>query len=486
VPLTTACGNMIGVSAPHELTALEQAAAVRRGELTPADLVEHALRRIADLDARLGAFVVTTPEQARAGARDAAGRDGVLCGVPTAIKDLALTAGVPTGFGSRTYAGFVPEVDDDAARLIREAGMVILGKTSTPEYGLPPYTEPAGRSPAVTPWDPGRLAGGSSGGAAAAVAGGLVAVAHGTDGGGSIRIPAACCGLVGLKTSRGLVSRGPVGGDPLGMSVSGPLARTVTDAAALLDVLAAPVPGEPWTPAARVGDHLELARRAAPGRLRIGRYATPPVADAVVDPACLAAWERVCEVLADLGHEVVEVASEIPEDFLPAFETLWAVLSYAIPVPPGTEHLLEPLTVWMRDRGAAVSGPAYLAAMQAAIRAARRIVRAHAAAVDVVLTPMLAQLARPVGWFTAGGDPAEDFERQKRFTPFTAAYNVTGQPALSLPVGWGRPDGEPDAPELPVSVQFVGLPGADGLLLALGAQVHAAVGWDATRRPPLW
>jgi amidase len=477
---------------PHELTALDQAAALRNGELGPVELVEHALSRIAALDERLGAFATVTADAARAqadtvAARLRAGGDTLprLLGVPTAVKDLALTAGVPTGFGSRAYAGFVPDVDDDAARLMREAGLVCLGKTATPEFGLPPYTEPAGRPPAVTPWDPSRLAGGSSGGAAAAVAGGLVAVAHGTDGGGSIRIPAAACGLVGLKTSRGLVSRGPVGGDPLGMSVSGPIARTVTDAAALLDVLAVPVPGEPFAPAARAADHLDLARRATPGRLRVGRYAEPPVPGAEVDPACLRAYERASAVLADLGHEVLDVESGITPDFLPAFEVLWAVLAHATPVPAGTEHLLEPLTVWMRARGAAVSAPDYLAATQAAIGLARRVVRAQAAAVDVVLTPMLAQLPRPVGWFRADG-PEADFERQKLFTPFTAAYNVTGQPALSLPVGWGRPADAPDGPELPVSVQLVGLPGADGLLVALGAQLHAAVGWDHDRHPPIW
>jgi len=478
--------------APHELTALEQADALRRGELGADELVEHALARIEALDGRLGAFAAVTPDAARAQARLAQMRlrDGsdlpALLGVPTAIKDLALTAGVPTGFGSRAYAGFVPKVDDDAVRLLREAGLISVGKTATPEFGLPPYTEPAGRPPAVTPWDPGRLAGGSSGGAAAAVAGGLVAVAHGTDGGGSIRIPAAACGLVGLKTSRGLVSRGPVGGDPLGMSVSGPLARTVTDAAALLDAMAAPVPGEPYAVAGRSDCHLDLARTAEPGRRRVGRYAVPPVPGAQVDPACLAAYERVSAVLAGLGHEVVEVESGVTGDFLPVFETLWAVLAHAIPVPPGTGHLLEPLTVWLRARGGAVSGPAYLSATQAAIALTRRAVGAHASAVDVVLTPMLGQLPRPVGWFTAGGDPAADFERQKRFTPFTAIYNLTGQPALSLPVGWGRPADAPDGPQLPVSVQLVGLPGADGLLLALGAQLHAALDWDATRRPPLW
>ncbi len=497
---------------PHELTALDQAAAVRAGEVSATELVEHHLRRIEA--STLGAFVTVTAEAALAQAKEAdRARDGrPLLGVPTAIKDLAMTAGVRTTFGSPVFADFVPDIDDDSARLLRQAGTISLGKTATPEFGLPPYTEPAGRPPAVTPWDPTRLAGGSSGGAAAAVAGGLIPFAHATDGGGSIRIPAACCGLVGLKTSRGLVSRGPVGGDPLGMSVSGPLARTVADAAALLDALAVPVPGEPYPLLARSESYLAAAG-LPPGRLRIGRYATPPVPGVAVDPACLAAYESVSTLLAGLGHEIVEFEPGIDPEFLDTFEVLWAVLAHGHPVPPGAEPLLAPLTRWWREKGSAVSGPEYMAATQAAIGVTRRVVAAQAT-VDVVLTPMLAQLPRPVGWFTAGGDPAEDFERQKAFTPFTATYNITGQPALSLPVGWGRdtdgslagpsivgslagpsidgslagPSADADNPELPVSVQLVGQAGDDALLLALGAQVHAALGRasEPDRRPPAW
>jgi amidase len=471
---------------PHHLTALEQAAMLRKRELSAVELVEQHLRRIEELDGVLGAFVTVTPDAALAQAAeaDAALRNGderPLLGVPTAIKDLAVTAGVRTTFGSPVYADYVPAVDDDSARLLRAAGTISLGKTATPEFGLPPYTEPAGRPPAVTPWDPGRLAGGSSGGAGAATAGGLVPFAHGTDGGGSIRIPAAACGLVGLKTTRGLVSRGPVGGDPLGMSVSGPLARTVADAAALLDALAVPVPGEPYPLLTRPASYLAAAGEE-PRRLRIGRYATPPVPGVVVDPACLEAYELASRLLAELGHEIVDHFDPgIDAGFLPAFEVLWAVLSHGHPVPPEAEPLLAPLTRWWRERGAAVSGPDYLAATQAAIGVTRRVVAAHAE-VDVVLTPMLAQLPRPVGWFTAGGDPARDYERQKAFTPFTATYNITGQPALSLPVGWGR---EGDGAELPVSVQLVGRAGDDALLLALGAQLEAAAGW-AGRTPAVW
>ncbi|HWN33966.1 MAG TPA: amidase [Pseudonocardia sp.] len=485
---------------PHELTALEQAAALREGELGAVELVEHALRRVERWDPALAAFVTLTPERAMDAARAAekllaggsaggsvAGELPALLGVPTAIKDLAVTAGVRTTFGSPVYADYVPDTDDDAARLLAAAGTISLGKTAVPEFGLPPYTEPAGRRPTVTPWDVRRLAGGSSGGAGAAVAGGLIPFAHGTDGGGSIRIPASVCGLVGLKTSRGLVSRGPTGGDPLGLSVSGPLARTVSDAAAMLDALAVPVPGEPFGSPLR-GDEsfLAAARRAAPGRLRIGRYSQPMLPGLTVDPACLAAYERASRLLAELGHEVVDVDPGFDPEFVDVFETLWAVLAHGHPVPPEAESTLRPLTRWWRARGAAVSGPEFMVAAQAAQNLSRRVIAGHLR-VDVTLTPTLAQLPRPVGWFTDGGDPAhdpaDDYARQQAFTPYTAIYNITGQPALSLPLGWTEPT--PEQPVLPVGVQLVGAPGADRLLLELGAQLESAAPW-AHRRPPTW
>jgi amidase len=480
---------------PHEMTALEQAAALRRRELGAVELMEHTLRRIERLEPALNAFVTLTPERALESARAAekplagAGPEmPPLLGVPTAIKDLALTAGVRTTFGSAVFAEFVPDVDDDAARLLAEAGAISVGKTAVPEFGLPPYTEPAGRPPTVTPWDTARLAGGSSGGAGAAVAAGMIPFAHGTDGGGSIRIPASVCGLVGLKTSRGLVSRGPVGGDPMGMSVSGPLARTVSDAAAMLDAMAVPVPGEPFArPPTGGPTFLEAARRADPGRLRIGRYAEPMLPGLPVDPACLDAYDRAAQLLVELGHEVLDdVPTGIGPGLVEAFEVLWAVLAHGHPVSPEAEGRLKPLTRWWRARGAAVSGPEYLAAQRSAQNAARRIVAAHAG-VDVMLTPTLAQPPRPVGWFTGGPDappdPVEDYRRQQAFTPFTAVYNVTGQPALSLPLGWTSATA--DRPVLPVGVQLVGAPGADRLLLELGASLEAVAPWS-DRRPPSW
>ncbi|MGH3696460.1 MAG: amidase [Pseudonocardiaceae bacterium] len=470
----------------HELTAVQQAAAVRRREVRPSELVEHYLRRVQERDSQLGAFVTVTADRAMDAARAAdllvtrtdPAALPALFGVPVAIKDLIATAGVRTTFGSAVYGQYLPSVDDDVVRFLAAAGMISLGKTSTPEFGLCCYTEPADLPPAVTPWDTGRLAGGSSGGAAAAVAAGLVAFAQGSDGGGSIRGPAAACGVVGLKPSRGRVSRGPAAGDVTLLSVIGPLTRTVEDAAALLDAMAVPCPAEPVIalplPAGR--RFLDYVHRE-PGRLRIGRYADSPLPGAELAPECRRAWEETTALLAGLGHEVVDTTAPFdPEVLLPPFERLWAVGAMSVPVSEKAQDALQPFTRWMRARGAAVSGPELLHAMGQVQRAGRAAIIAHAE-FDAVLTPMLAQLPQQIGWFSSA-PPAEDFERQKRFIPYAALYNVTGQPAVSLPMHWTG-DG------LPVGIQLVGRPGGEAPLLALAGQLERAHPW-AHRRPPTW
>ena len=334
----------------HDLTALEQGAAIRAGETSTRQLVEHYLDRIDRLDV-VGAFVTVTGEQARGSVTRG---DGPLAGVPTAIKDLNLTAGVRTTFGSPAYADFVPEFDDEVVRRIAASGMVSLGKTSTPEFGSPCYTEPEGRPPAVTPWDTSRMAGGSSGGAAAAVAAGLVPLAQGSDGGGSIRIPASCCGLVGLKPTRGRISGAPMYGDPVGLGTAGPLARTVRDAAAFLDVMAGRSPGDPsWAPEPEA-PFLDACDRE-PGRLRVARFADPVIADTPVDPECVTAWEDASRLLESLGHEVVDIEVPLPRDAVPVFETCWAVLTAlsVVNLPDEDRSLLRPLTTWL-----AASAPA--------------------------------------------------------------------------------------------------------------------------------
>jgi amidase len=459
----------------HDLTALEQAALVRHREVSPLELAEHYLERADRLDT-VGAFVTLTPQAARARAAGLGDGEGPLFGVPTAIKDLFPTAGVRTTFGSAAFADFVPEVSDGVTLSIEAAGMVSLGKTNTPEFGSPCYTEPDVAPPAVTPWDRTRMAGGSSGGAAAAVAAGLVPVAQGSDGGGSIRIPASCCGLVGLKPTRGRISGHPMYGDPVGLGTAGSLARDVRDAAALLDVLAGRRPGDPFWAPAPGGTFLAACDRE-PGRLRIGRFLEPVIADVPVDPACVAAWESASTLLESLGHEVVDVPVPLPPEAVPVFETCWAVLTALSVVPPDREPLLRPLTRWLSERGRAVSGPEF----GLAIGAMRRFAAAALTALapyDAVLTPTLASPPLPVGALRDDADPAADFEAQKAFTPWTSAWNVTGMPAVSLPLHWTG-DG------LPVGVMLAARPAEEELLLALSAQVEAAAPW-AGRRPPGW
>lgn len=459
----------------HDLTALEQGALVRAGEVSALELTEHYLDRAARLD-DVGAFVTLTPDLARERARSLPPGDGPLRGVPTAIKDLNLTAGVRTTFGSAAFAEFVPDVSDGVTLSIEAAGLVSIGKTSTPEFGSPCYTEPAGRPPAVTPWDRTRMAGGSSGGAAAAVAAGLVPVAQGSDGGGSIRIPASCCGLVGLKPSRGRISGFPMYGDPVGLATSGSIARTVRDAAALLDVLAGRRPGDPsWAPPPS-STFLSACDRD-PGRLRVARFSTPVIADSPVDPDCVRAYDDASRLLESLGHEVVDVPVPLPRDSVPLFETCWAVLTALSVVPPDQEPLLRPLTRWLSARGNAVSGPEFGLAIGAIRRLAAQALTALAP-YDAVLTPTLATPPLPVGALRNDEEPEADFEAQKAFTPWTSAWNVTGMPAVSLPLHW-TPDG------LPVGVMLAARPAEEELLLSLSAQVEAASPWS-DRRPPQW
>jgi amidase len=459
----------------HDLTALEQGELIRKGELSPLELTEHYLDRVDRLD-DVGAFVTTTVAQARERAAAVPPGEGPLRGVPTAIKDLNLTAGVPTTFGSEAFRDFVPQVSDGVTLSIEAAGMVSLGKTNTPEFGSPCYTEPDVAPPAVTPWDRTRMAGGSSGGAAAAVAAGLVPVAHGSDGGGSIRIPASCCGLVGLKPTRGRISGFPMYGDPVGLANGGSLARNVRDAAALLDVLAGRRVGDPsWAPPPT--DTFLAACDRDPGRLRIARFVAPVISDVDVDEECVAAYEAASGLLESLDHEVSDVPVPLPAEAVPVFETCWAVLTALSVVPPAKEPLLRPLTRWLTERGQAVSGPEFGLAIGAMRRYAADALAALAP-YDAVLTPTLAVPPLPVGAIRNDADPAADFEAQKAFTPWTSAWNVTGMPAVSLPLHW-TPDG------LPVGVMLAARPAEEELLLSLSAQVEAAAPWH-DRRPPRW
>ncbi len=470
------------------MTVTELAAAIRNGELSPVEITDHYLERIDRLSDQVGAFYTVTHERARQEAAAAEKivadarpdeRPGLppLTGIPIPIKDLNMVAGVRMTFGSAVFADNVADQDDYVVEALRAAGIVITGKTATPEFGLPCYTETSVGPPARTPWDLNRSAGGSSGGAAAAVASGLAPAAQGSDGGGSIRIPSSVCGLFGIKPTRGRISGGPLLPDLAGLSIDGPIARTVADAALLLDAMTGNRFGDMYTlPPVPPGETFLGYAGRDPGRLRIGRSLQHAVEGAEVHPECVAAYEEASILLADLGHDVEDVALPFGPDVVPMFETLWYAMATLAPIDPAQEELLLPLTRYLRDRGQQVRAPELIFAqayLQAVTRGALEVLNGY----DAVLSPTLASPPVPVGYFDEVS-PAENFERQKQFTPYTALYNVSGQPAVSLPLHW-------TADGLPIGVMLAGRMGEEGTLISLSAQIEAARPWR-DRHPPVW
>jgi amidase len=470
----------------HELTMIELADAIRTRELSPVAITDHYLRRTQELNDQVGAFYTVTAEMAaeqalvaeKAVAQAADPADlPPLTGVPIPIKDLNMVAGVRQTFGSLAYESNVPDTDDYVVTRLKDAGVVITGKTSTPEFGLPCYTETRIGPPARTPWDLSRSAGGSSGGAAAAVAAGLAPAAQGSDGAGSIRIPASVCGLFGIKPSRGRISNGPLVPDLLGFGVDGPITRTVADAALLLDVMTGNYPGDMYTqPPLPSGESFLGYASRPPGRLRIGRTLQNPVPGADVHPDCARAYEEASTLLASLGHEIEDIAMPLGEDVVPFFETIYYAYATLTPVDPSQEHVLLPLTQYLRERGRATAAPDFIFA-QAYMQFVVRIAVATLGEYDAILTPTLATPPVPVGYFDEV-DPAENFERQKRFTPFTAIYNTSGLPAVSVPLHW-------TAEGLPIGVMLAGRMGDEATLISLSAQLEDARPWK-DRHPPLW
>ena len=463
----------------HELDATDLARLLQTKEISAVELVGHHLDRVDRFAETLGAFVTVTADRALQQAADAdralaAGGAPPFTGVPTAIKDLTMTAGVPTSLGSAAMRDNVPTVDAHLVDLMQKAGFISLGKTNTPEFGLSSYTDNDVVGPARTPWDLSRNAGGSSGGAAAAVAAGLVPLAQGSDGGGSIRIPSSSCGIFGFKPSRGRVSVGPLGSDWTGLGVDGPLARTVRDAAALLDVIAHPMPGDMRPLPDPDIPFVERARRA-PRRLRIARWSGTHLDGIEPSPEAVDAWEGASRLLESLGHEVVDIANPFPAELEPQFNIIWSSGIAGAPIPAEAEPLLRPNTRYWRERGARASAVELARAMQF-LEAATRDVVTRLLPFDAMLTPTLAMPPQPVEWFNESGDPAEDHHRELLYTPYTGLYNMSGQPAASLPLHWSD-DG------LPIGVMLATHPGQDGLLFSLCAQVEAAAPWT-DRRPP--
>src|SRR5450755_1815017 len=472
----------------HDLTVTELAAAIRAGQLSPVEITEHYLQRIDRLNEQVGAFYTVTAEIAReqAAAAEKAVRSELrgdaaalppLTGIPIPIKDLNMVAGVRLTYGCALFADNVATEDDYVVAALRAAGTVLTGKTATPEFGLPCYTETRIGPPARTPWDLSRSAGGSSGGAAAAVSAGLAPAAQGSDGGGSIRIPASVCGLFGIKPTRGRISGGPLMPDLAGLSTDGPLARTVADAALLLDAMTCNHVGDMYTlPPLPPGETFLAHAAREPGRLRIGRSLQHAVEGATVHPDCVAAYEEASVLLAELGHEVEDIVLPFGPDVVPMFEILWYAMATLAPIDPTQESRLLPLTRYLRDRGQQLKAPDVLFAqayLQAVMRPALEMMNGY----DAILSPTLASLPAPVGYFDEV-EPAENFERQKRFTPFTAVYNLSGQPAVNVPLHW-------NADGLPVGVMLAGRIGDEATLISLSAQVEAARPWQH-RHPAIW
>lgn len=467
----------------HDLTALEQLTALRAGAIGPVELVTHYLERIERLNGRVGALVEVTADAAlaRAASLVDSAAEGALWGLPFGDKDLVARAGVPTRFGSRLRQDFVPDATADQAAVLDEAGGISLGKTNTPEFGLTGYTETQIAPPARDPWNPENGAGGSSGGAAAAVAAGLLPLAPASDGGGSIRIPAATVGVVGLKPSRGRVPFASGLDSPGGLSVAGPIARTVADAALLLDVQ---VEGRAYSYATRApgnGPFLSAATGAAAsarvGVTRIGVTTVSPWDDddeIVLDPDAARAVEVAAALLADVGHGV-DAFDWRPRGYAQMFTTIWRTSAARMNLSAAELELVEPITAWLVREGRALSGAQVLEALAAATLFERDTITAFSP-FDAVLTPALALPPQPVGSFDPV-DAAKNFSQQVRYAPYSSFVNVAGLPAIVVPV-------MPDATGHPVSVQLVGRPGGEAMIIALATELERRA--VAMLQPALW
>lgn len=469
----------------HEYTALALHELLQRGETSPVELARHFLDRVERLNPELGAFVAVTPELAlerAAFVERHVPKAAPLWGLPLGDKDLHDRAGVPSGYGSRAFAGAVPEASDELVAAVDEAGAVSLGKTAAPEFGQPAYTETLVGPPARDPWDPARGAGGSSGGAAAAVASGMLPFAPGSDGGGSIRIPAASCGLVGVKPSRGRVPAGSGLTGLGGLVTAGPIARTVADAALLLDGMIAPS-GYPARHGSAVrapgddGPYLGAAIRGE-GRFQLAVSTDSPWDEAYdirLAPETRAGLHAAIEAAVALGHGLDELEPGPEPRYAPAFIALWQGGASAIPVDGERLELLEPLTRWLLEEGRGMPARRLAEAVGWLAEFERRTIRRFAP-YDAVLTPALATLPPHVGSWTLDDGP-ENFAEQVRFTPYTSFVNVSGLPAITIPTDFA--DGHP------VGVQLIGRPGGEATLFAIAAQLERRL-HVVGRRPPLW
>ncbi|MEO8458384.1 MAG: amidase [Chloroflexota bacterium] len=467
------------------LDATAQAELVRTKQIKPIELAEAAIERIEKLNPRLNAVITPMYDEARKIANGAL-PEGPFTGVPFLLKDLGASyKGVRQASGSRFTRDWISPIDSELTRRQKAAGLIHCGKTNTPEFGLVPTTEPVAFGACKNPWDITRSTGGSSGGSAAAVASGMVPMAHANDGGGSIRIPASCCGLFGLKPTRARITQGPAIGDSMsGLTVEHAVTRTVRDSAALLDATLGSMPGDPYVapkPARRYVEELG----ADPGSLRIAVTRVSPTG-APVHPDCVAAVDDAAKLLADLGHHVEEAAPNVTatEQIMQAFISIWASgnasgidrWAAALGKTPTPEEF-EPVTWLLYQQGKTITGGDYLTAV-AALQGISRQVAAFYEKFDIWLTPTLGTPPPALGYIAGDpGDPMSGFARAGEFVPFTPLINATGQPAASIPLFW-------NSEGIPIGTHFIARYGDEATIFRLAAQLEEARPW-ANKRPPV-
>jgi len=463
------------------LDATAQAELVRRGEAQPVELVDAAIERIERTNGQLNAVITSSYEKARARARSAYLEKGPFRGVPFLLKDLgAHSAGDPFHLGMSLLKrlSWVETSDTYLVQRFNAAGFINLGKTNTPELGLLPTTEPRAYGATCNPWDPTRSAGGSSGGAAAAVAARMVPIAHASDGGGSIRIPASHCGLVGLKASRGRISMGPFASEGWGgFSVQGVVTHTVRDSAAILDVMAGTMPGDPYAAPAPLRSYSSEVG-VDPGRLRVGWLTQSPSA-AAVHPDCVTAVQRTAKLLSSLGHHIEEAWPEPLID--PSMGRSIAVIigsnaARALDAwgeKTGTTIVaddVEPSTWALTELVRGLTAVQYVAAVEYAQRKTRELSAWWSSGFDLLLTPTTPAPPPPLGYFHTSGDPFVTMANAATFSTFTSIFNASGQPAISLPL-------HQDSAGLPVGIQLVAAYGREDVLIRIAAQLEGECPW---------
>jgi amidase len=464
--------------------AVELASAIRCKEVSPVEVADMYLDRIDALDPRLNAICHRADHDVRKAA--SAATDAVMRassteelppfhGVPLPIKDLLDVAGWPTTHGSAGASKAPAAASDPVVQRFLDAGFVLLGKTTCSEFGTVPFTESEALGISRNPWDPDRTPGGSSSGAGVSVAAGMAPIAHAGDGGGSIRIPASCNGLVGLKPTRGLVTDATI--DTEGFATSGVVTRTVADSAAALDVLARHDPAAWWSPPSPPAPFASSLTKDSPTGLRIGILADSPIKGISVDPACEAAVDVTLRTLDSLGHHVIDTRLPLPasDELVATFTTIWNIGGAGIEL--ADPDRVEPHNRAVRAAARSIDSWTYVEAVKETQRLSRRIVEAFVASFDLLVTPTMACLPPHVGWWRAGGDhPLKALHNSYPLAVFTSLFNVTGQPAISVPIH------HDDATGLPVGVQIVAAPWREDLLLRVARSLELAHPWT-DRRP---